>query len=448
MIFCSWAGGCATIPGAGRSLSFDVKGFGATGDGQTPDTIAFQHAIEAARQAGGATVLVPAGSYLVAPLDLCSNLTLQLAPGAYVRLIDDQKLYPLIDTRYDGLMQPARRAGLSADGCNNIAISGTGIIDGLGGVWWSQVRTPARTASTQPSADPMSHRPPIVQLRNCRNVRVDGVRFTNAPRASVHVLFSEQVVIRNAKFDAPEGSDTLGVEIDSSRAVRIEQCSFAMGARGVSIDAGRSDYSPRAPQASENITVRECRFTQSVGVSVGLNIAGGVSDVRILTSSFTDGDSGVQIQSAPDRNGVIERIRLTDLQMNRVARPFVISLQGKSIAETIDASGVPVIRDVQVSRFAAKDASRAGIIEGLESSPIRLLRFEQMNLSANYGISCSRAADLTFNYVQIATDFGPAILRTDTSNLQIDNWIEATRSATPAVETVPTTQRHRTTLPG
>jgi hypothetical protein len=230
------------------------------------------------------------------------------------------------------------------------------------------------------------------------------------------------------KFDAPEGSDTTGVEIDSSRAVRVESSRLAMGARGVAIEAGRLDPSPRPARATENVLIRDCAFTQSAAaVAIGPNIAGGVLRVRILESRFEGGDAGVQIQSSPDRNGTIQAIRLADLNMKSVSRPFVISLQGKSLSDSVGATGSPSIRDIEIARLNADGALRAGIIEGLESSPIRNLQFEALILSANYGISCSRAADVTFNAVQIATDFGPAILRTDTVNLQIDDWVEATR---------------------
>ncbi len=423
--------GCASLPRMTSSLSFNVAGFGAKGDGKTLDTTAFQHAIEAAKQSGGATVLVPRGTYLIAPINLCSGLKLLLAEGAVVKLADDPALYPLIDTRFNGLMQPARRAAISADGCSDFSIIGAGVIDGSGPYWWSQVReeTPA-AVSTQPTGDAHSRRPPMLQLRNCRNVRIEGVTFRNPPRSAVHVLFSENVFLRLAQFDAPPASDTIGVEIDSSKSVRLDDCRAAVGARAVSIEAGRQDASPRAARPTEDVAIRSCTFSQSAtAIAIGPNIHGGVLGVRVSESRFDGGDFGVQIHSTPDRTGTIQDVWLTDLDMKNIGCPLTLSLRGKTLADQLTAGRSPTIRDVEVARLTVRGAQRAGIIEGQEQSPIRNLRFENLNLSARYGISCSHAADVSFNMVQIATDFGPAILRTDTSNLQIDNWNEATRPA-------------------
>ena len=74
-----------------RSLtagSFDVRGFGATGDGKTLDTAAINNAIDAAADAGGATVLFPAGNYLSYSIHLKSNVTLHLESGATIVAAD------------------------------------------------------------------------------------------------------------------------------------------------------------------------------------------------------------------------------------------------------------------------------------------------------------------------------------------------------------------------
>lgn len=70
---------------------FDVRAFGAKGDGATLDTDALNKAIEAAAAAGGGTVYLPAGRYLSFSIRLKSHITLQLAPGAVIVAADTKR---------------------------------------------------------------------------------------------------------------------------------------------------------------------------------------------------------------------------------------------------------------------------------------------------------------------------------------------------------------------
>src|SRR5437899_42959 len=69
---------------AGPAGIYDVRAFGATGDGKALDTIAINKAIEAAVQAGGGTVRFPAGNYLSVSIHLKSNIALYLDQGATI----------------------------------------------------------------------------------------------------------------------------------------------------------------------------------------------------------------------------------------------------------------------------------------------------------------------------------------------------------------------------
>src|SRR6266436_2063810 len=70
--------------GSGAVPSFNVRDFGAKGDGAAKDTAAIQKALDAAHQQGGGTVVVPAGRYLSGTIHLKSNVTLYLSPGSFL----------------------------------------------------------------------------------------------------------------------------------------------------------------------------------------------------------------------------------------------------------------------------------------------------------------------------------------------------------------------------
>src|ERR1700677_3489681 len=72
-------GGCANTSGI-----YNVRSFGAAGDGQTLDTDAVNKAITAANEDGGGTVQFPAGTYRCYSIHLKSNVTLYLGQGATI----------------------------------------------------------------------------------------------------------------------------------------------------------------------------------------------------------------------------------------------------------------------------------------------------------------------------------------------------------------------------
>jgi polygalacturonase len=102
----------------------NVRNYGAVGDAQTPDTRAIQSAIDACRQAGGGTVYIPAGDYLVGSLFLTSHLTLHLDAGARLLGSQDAADYPIVDGRWEGIdrkTHAARSTGAAPAGGSSTA---------------------------------------------------------------------------------------------------------------------------------------------------------------------------------------------------------------------------------------------------------------------------------------------------------------------------------------
>jgi len=68
--------------GSATPMFFDVRAFGATGDGKTVDSPAINRAIEAAAAAGGGTVVFPRGNYVSFSIRLKSHVGLYLSQGS------------------------------------------------------------------------------------------------------------------------------------------------------------------------------------------------------------------------------------------------------------------------------------------------------------------------------------------------------------------------------
>ena len=110
----------------------DVKSYGAKGDGTTKDTAAVQKAIDDCTAGkGGGTVDVPAGTFVIAPILLKSNMTLHLAKDAVLLGSPDMADYP------KGLFarHPTVQPLVGSINAENIVINGEGTIDGNGHIW-------------------------------------------------------------------------------------------------------------------------------------------------------------------------------------------------------------------------------------------------------------------------------------------------------------------------
>lgn len=230
MCLVCWAAASAqqTPPGV-----FDVRAHGATGDGRTNDTRAIQQAIDACARAGGGTVHLPAGTFLSGTLVLKSNVTLYLSGGATLagsRKIEDYQPNHLI----------------YAKGAENIGIEGPGRIEGNGDAFW------------YPDFKPHKRRPsPLIELVDCRDVRIRDVRIRNTPGWGIHPLNCERVEIRGISIISPmHGPNTDGIDPDSSRHVIIADSYIETGDDCIVLKTtGRAGMPARA---CENVIVNNC----------------------------------------------------------------------------------------------------------------------------------------------------------------------------------------------
>src|SRR5512133_2603483 len=143
---------------------FDVRDYGAAGDGCTLDTKAIQATIDACSQFGGGTVHVPAGKYVTGTVFLRADVTLHLDAGARLLGSEDESDYPVIRGRWEGAAQETHAPRIAGSNPDNIAITGRGTIDGRGAAWWKRFREGA-----------LKHpRPRLISFSDCANVLIEG----------------------------------------------------------------------------------------------------------------------------------------------------------------------------------------------------------------------------------------------------------------------------------
>src|SRR5689334_154495 len=137
--------------------TYNIRDFGAKGDGVTLDTAALQAAIDACNRDQGGTVLVPAGRFVIGTVELKSNIILHIAPQGVLLGSADGRQYHAADAiplTGDSTLADGNVGLLYAVGAENITIEGQGTIDGQG----SQFRSPSKEVPP-PAGITGSHRP-------------------------------------------------------------------------------------------------------------------------------------------------------------------------------------------------------------------------------------------------------------------------------------------------
>jgi polygalacturonase len=355
-------------------------------------------------------------------------------------------------------MREGRRPCLWAKGCRDVAISGSGIIDGQGAKWWAPIQQMRRERAellkkyptTAPASRPWEQdaslrRPPLVQFRDCINVNIEGVTFQNSPFWTMHLLFSDNVTVRNAQFLAPQdGPNTDAMDIDSCRKVLVEGCHASVGDDAFTLKSGKDEDGRRVGRPTEDVTVNDCSVAHAHGgVVIGSETSGSVRRVRFKNCTFDGTDAGVRIKSARGRGAFVEDVQASDIRMNNVKTAIVVSMRYQqrtgAMPEPV-SERTPRFHDILISNVTAHESNRAATIEGLEEMPIMNVTISNFDVTCKEGVIINDADNIEFNKVKIVVETVPTMKSDRFSNIRIKDWTESQRPAsTTAPSTAPVT---------
>lgn len=388
---------------------FKVTDFGAVGDGRTMNTEAFKNAVAAVKSAGGGKLIVPKGVFRTAPFVLCSNLELHLEPEAVIQAPDTFEAL--------GLPNPASfktqaevdavyhvpDALITGRNLHDVAITGSGTIDGSGAHWWEWSERAARkAAANQEPPRIVFRRPHLVVLNAVERLLVADITLANSsmfhlvPR-NITDLTLERVKVR-APFDAPNTD-----AIDPGPVIRawIHHCDIDTGDDDIVIKSGGTD-----------VLIEDCLIKHGHGISVGSETTLGVRNLLVRRCVFEGTDNGIRIKSMRGAGGLVENVRYTDLTMKNVRDAIVLQLDYVDNNRPDfkgDPTKIPRIHNILIDHVTIEATKNAGIIHGLPESPITNITLRDVTLTAEKDFDVKDAENPTFERVTrtIRPDLAP-----------------------------------------
>lgn len=403
------ATGVASAPAwaQGTGRTFDVADFGAVGDGETINTRPIQAAIDAAAGAGGGTVVLKPGVYLSGSLFVKSNVTLLIGRGATLKGLRDIAAYPMVRTRVAGIEMEWPAGLLNVYRERNARITGEGLVDGDGKVFWDAYWAMRRDYDPRDlrwAADYDCRRPRLIHVYDADQVEVSGLNLARSGFWTVHVCYSRDVkvsdlIIRNNL--GGRGPSTDGIDIDSSERVLVERCDLSVNDDAICIKAGRDWDGLRVARPCREVRVRDCIVRDALaGMTFGSETSGGFQDIEVsgLRIEYPV-PLGIFFKSGHTRGGVINNIALRDIHLQDVATLFRVNLNWypnysyaqipagmtdvpdywRALATPVPREqGVPRIRDVRLSDIRAVGGKIGFEAAAYEEAPLRDFTFERL----------------------------------------------------------------------
>jgi hypothetical protein len=447
---------------ANANYLFNVKDFGAIGDGKSKDTQAIQSAIDAAQKSGGGTVFLSAGTYLSGTLFLRDNITLHFEAGCILLGSTDQVDYPPTLPRFRSYTERyVQQSLIFGEGLENIALVGRGRIDGQG---------------TTFNLLPFRKRPYLIRLISCKNVRVRDITLVNSAMWVQHYLACDDLVISGIRVNSFKGVNNDGCDIDGCRNVRISDCYIHSSDDALVLKSTSN-------RSCENVTITNCVLSsESQGFKLGTESNGGFRNINMNNCTIRkpgldeyDRDQAPRGVAAIGLlmidGGIMERVNISDITVRGMNAVLFIRVRNRARPFTSSSPkpGLGKARDVHISNIIATDIGpRGSDITGLPGFPVENVTISNIDISMEggkdvfppgyvikeivkgdpaikldhttkmhkmlptFGFYCRHVNGLRFDNINIRTekpDGRPALICDDVQNLEIDRYIGSPKSS-------------------
>lgn len=378
---------------------YNVRDFGAAGDGVKIDSPAINAAIDAAAAKGGGVIWFPAGTYSSYSIRLKDNITLRLDEGAVIKAAKPtaEQGYDIAEPNEWDMYQDFghshwQNSLIWGIGLKNLKFEGNGLIDGTDAL--------SRGLGRQ---GPIAEANKAIALKNCKNVTIKGISLLNSGHFSLLLTGVDNLVIDHVLCDTNRDA----FDIDCCANVKITNCTVnSLNDDGIVL---KCSYGLGRPKATENVLVKNCKVSgydpgtvyygtygttitaapdrdgPTGRVKLGTESNGGFRNIRIENVEFKHcrGLALETVDGAPMENIKVKHIRMDDIWNSPIYIRIGDRMRGPkelpaSIARNIEIS------DVVVTNC---DTRYALLIVGLPGNPVRNVTLKDIHIQYKGGIT-------------------------------------------------------------
>ncbi|MFT4114696.1 glycoside hydrolase family 28 protein [Silvibacterium sp.] len=410
----------------GAFAQFNVRQFGASGDGKTVDSPAINRAIEAAAAAGGGTVFFPAGSYLCFSLRLKSHVHLSLAAGSAIIAADSPKTGE--STGYNGGTYDAAESNapweafqdfghnhwhnslIWGENLDNVAITGPGLIWGRGlSSGRDHVQLGFAYIAEQPGVGNKA-----IALKNSRNVLLRDFAILKGGHFGLLLTGVDNLTIDNLTID----TDRDGMDIDCCRNVRVSNC--VVNSPWDDGICPKSSYALGYARSTDNVSITNCyvtgtyqlgtvldgtfkKFTgqeppewrpfRTGRIKCGTESNGGFRNITISNCVF-EGCQGLALES--EDGALLEDIAVTNITMRDLTTSPLFLRLGARLRGPKETTKIGTLRRVLIDNVVSYNSASklCAIASGIPQAAIEDLRIANVFLE-HQGGAPSSYADIT-----------------------------------------------------
>jgi polygalacturonase len=423
------------------------RNFGAVGDGKTDDTAAIQDAVDTCAARGGGVVELRADAkdavYVTGPFQLKSHVHLFIDQGVTLQATNTHSRY--VPAYINWVYQP-KEALISAKGATDVAIMGSGTIDGAGdvpdpddgGLTWHEL------AATE-NGDNLSTRPWVLEFYQCDHVTISGVTLQNQPIWMQALRFSSDITESGVTIKG-YGQNSDGVDLIGDTNVTLSDLDISVSDDDISIKSGLAISTSDRFYAKEiglpqmptsQVQISNILARAGSGISIGSEVANGVNNVNIDNVTFTNTQYGFRIKSARGRGGPIYAISVNHLMMTSVNYPLTIDFYYNPVGPNPHGPAQPITpntpeaRDITIQDLVAIGSFGESHIQGLPESCILNVTMKDVYIqTGNAGIDLLH---MTGTFIDVTS----APLPPDPPFIVEENVTVTTLGTTPAIPPTP-----------
>jgi polygalacturonase len=373
---------------------YNIRTYGAKGDGATVDTAAVQAAIDACTKEGGGTVLVPAGTFVIGTTELKSNVTLHIAASGKLLGSGDGKQYHAVDAiplHGDTTLEDGNWALLFAVSASKVAIEGPGTIDGQGAQFHSAVR-----GTPPPSGIGGNKRPYHVLVYQCEDFSVRNISLLDCAYHSVRIIQCRRVHLDGIYIHNRVNGNNDGFHFISAQQVTVSNCIVKS-----------QDDACAMFGSCQNITITNSSFSTRWSV---FRFGGGhVQNIAVSNCLLYEVD-GCPIKIQGDPGSHFENLSFSNLILKDVTGPISISIGGHLpapndktpvIAQNISFSnihGTVTTNPAQLSEASVTSAYNPGevhsciVLNSVNDSVLENISLDNIHLTFGGGGTAEDAA--------------------------------------------------------